>query len=268
MCADVLAMAEEGGLLGSGKPVSQWTNEELQKTLVASGSAVVPVTPSTRQFLEGRVEKLLLHCQDPAQKDSKETETRPDRDVRSPATEDGLRVDTTPGDGEFYGVVVQGEPGTRPSSLSPYYTSRSEAVRAVKSLPGARFKKFSTRASAEAFSSSPVDSSGGRRSTPARGGSPAIEPTRGDKPNLFPSLSTADLNRFRRLVEQGDVCGLSRDVWANPRYLVNCYGDAPEVLHVGFRYNALHCAVRAGRLEICKVLLYMYHFVSLLNRVF
>ena len=249
---------------GSEKPVSQWTNDELKAALVSLGSTAVPVTPSTRPFLEKKVVKLLLkkqqqHQEPVSHQDADDSGTSSEKDNASedPLAAGGSRgMESTPQDGEFYCVVVEGDGPPTQSSLSPYYTNKSEVLRAIKSVPGARFKKFSSRASAEAFSSSPVDNSS-RQTTPGpslEGRSPAPQPSSVEKrPNLFPSVKTAELNRFRKLIETGDVSGFSREVWANPRHLVNCYGDAPEILHVGCRYNALHCAVKAGRLEICQV---------------
>ena len=242
------------------KPLSQWTDDELRTALVVLGSAAVPVTPNTRPLLEKRLQKLLKKQQQHqpeeqgsvVQQDTEETSESP------LVAEGGHRgVDSTPQDGEFYCVVVQGEAGTpgRHSSLSPYYTNKSEVLRAVRSVPGARFKKFNSRASAEAaFWSSPADS-GSRQGTPGvETRSPATEQSSIErKPNSFPSLKTPELTTFRRLIEAGDGCGFSREVWANPRTLVNCYRDAPEILHPGFHYNALHCAVKAGSLEICQV---------------
>ena len=247
----------DAGLPDGNKPVSQWTDEQLLRALVALGSTAVGVTPSTRGFLERKVERLLLQKgQSPAEQDTKETESPAGSAVESPVVAAHPSLDTPARDGEFYGVSVQGEGTPGQSSLSPFYTTRSEALRAIKSVPGARFKKFRTQASAEAFSRSPVSSPACvvSSSSSLQGESPA-EPTSGEKPNLFPSLKTQDLSKLKSLIDAGDVTGFSREVWANPRYLVNCYGDAPEILHVGCRYNALHCAVRAGNLEICQVCL-------------
>jgi hypothetical protein len=258
--------SESQGLQTSDKPLSQWTDDELTTILVALGSPAFPVTPSTRPFLEKRVAKLLKKHQQQEQASviHKDADVSGASSQTEEASEDPLAVtgsqgvESTAQDGKFYCVVVGGEGTSVQSSLSPYYTNKSEVLRAVRSVPGARFKKFSTRASAEAFCSSPVDSSS-RQTTPGpsvEGRSPATEPSSVEKkPNLFPSLKTAELTNFRRLIEAGDLTGFTREVWTNPRYLINCYGDAPEILQVGFRYNALHCAVKAGRLEICQELL-------------
>ena len=238
----------------SGNPVSEWSDGEIQAALVRLGSAAVPVTPTTRPMLERRIEKLLFKKQhEPAQNDTDVLE--PQSKTERTSIEGAVSGQSDRANDEGYYVVVVNAEGTAVQPLSPFYTTKSDALRAMKSIPGARFKKFNTPASAEAFSNSPGSSSS--YSTPNSAGqqqSLAKEQnvTNSDKPNQFPSLKTQDLSRFRRVVEGGDVSEFLRTVWGNPRYLINCYSDTPEILQSGFHYNALHCAVRAGQLEICK----------------
>ena len=244
--------------VGNGKPVSEWSNDEIQRALVKLGSVTLPVTPTTRSLLEKRLEKLLFkkQQQQPVQEHAELLEPPEQTHSSEDACIEGLVNSSQPTPGcEYYGVLVNsGEELTTTARqpLSPFYTTKSDALRAIKSIPGARFKKFSTQASAEAFSSSLGDVNNtsrlGSQSPATEQHTPAT-----DKPNQFPSLKTQDLNRFRILVESGDVDAFSRVVWDNPRYLINCYSDTPEILQSGFRYNTLHCAVRAGKLAICKV---------------
>ena len=271
----------------SGKPVSQWSDDEIQTALASIGGAQVPVTPTTRRLLERRLEKLLLKTRESVKNDagsSEETgEKRGGEDGTVGLSEErhasSSTVPTKDGESQvvgfegYYGVVVANAEALGGLPLSPFYTTKSEALRAVKSIPGARFKKFSSRASAEAFSNTSPGSGGrrdegtpssaGKRITTAAAAGESGEKTSdvqiNDKPNEFPSLKTPDLSKFRGVVESGDVAAFSQTVWGNPRYLLNCYGDAPEILQPGSRYNALHCAVRAGKLEICKVGNHYYH---------
>ena len=255
-------------LQSSSKPVSQWSDDEIQTALVSLGGVQVPVTPTTRPMLERRVDKLLFKKhQEPVQVSGSEgggknrdraeccLGSSPEGLVNSPNVSAKEKESQQAGFEGYYGVIVNGE-GTATAGgqpLSPFYTTKSEALRAIRSVPGARFKKFSSQASAEAFSNSPGSS------TPNSVGklSDAVEQAStisvSDKANQFPSLKTQDLSKFMGIVEGGDVSTFVQAVWSNPRYLVNCSGDAPEILQAGFRYNALHCAVRAGQLEICKV---------------
>ena len=230
------------------RPVSQWSNDEIQTALVSLGSAAMPVTATTRALLVRKLEKILCkNEQEPPKEDQNE------HSVHSETVEAGGSSQSDHASEEgYYGVVVDAEISAG-HSLSPFYTKRSDAVRAIKNIPGARFKRFNDASSAETFSQSPGSCS--RLSTPNSVGTPigsGSDAPVSEKPNQFPSLKTQDLNRFRSVAESGDVMAFSRAVWANPRYLINCYGDAPEILQGGFRYNALHCAVRAGQLEICK----------------
>ena len=273
----------------SGKPVSQWSDDEIQTALASIGGAQVPVTSTTRPILERRLEKLLLKTRDSVKNDAGSSEeTREKRGgeggtvgLSEERHASSSTIPTKDGESQvvgfegYYGVVVANAEALGGLPLSPFYTTKSEALRAVKSIPGARFKKFSSQASAEAFSNSPgsggrrdegTPSSAGKRTTTAAAAAAAGESAEktsdvqiSDKPNQFPSLKTPDLSKFRGLVESGDVAAFSQTVWNNPRYLLNCYGDAPEILQAGSRYNALHCAVRAGKLEICKVGNHYYH---------
>ena len=250
-------MALEGG--HSGRAVSEWSDEELQAALASCGGTQVPITPTTRPMLERRIERMLFSKSTDAESSmGKDREGKnggfPQRDVISPALPAKGKENEARFEG-YYGVVASSEGAVGSLQLSPFYTSRSDAIKAIQNIPGARFKKFKSQASAEAFSNSPGDSSG-RSNSAGKGATRHVvqhAPGVGDKPNQFPSLKTQDLSKFRKLIESGDVSGFSQAVWSNPRYLINCYGDAPEILQPGCRYNALHCAVRARKLEICKV---------------
>ena len=79
------------------------------------------------------------------------------------------------------------------------------------------------------------------------------KPSHIERANEFPSLTVPEKNKFRLLIENSDVDEFVKSVWENPRCLIT-QGDAPEVLKIGPRYNALHCAIRAGSLEVCKKL--------------
>lgn len=79
------------------------------------------------------------------------------------------------------------------------------------------------------------------------------KPSQVERANEFPSLTVPEKNKFRTLIENCEVEEFVESVWGNPRCLIT-QGDAPEVLKISPRYNALHCAVRVGSLEICKKL--------------
>lgn len=245
----------------SSKPVSQWSDHELQTALVTLDGTQVPVTPTTRPMLEKRVQKLLSRRQQAENEDVGERQNRAEFEVDSSREDHHTKNEKQSNIEGYYGVVVntEGTASTTAQSLSPFYTTKSEALRAIKNIPGARFKKFTNQASAEAFSNSPGNStpnSTGKQSSVSEKSASALITE--SKPNQFPSLKTQDLNVFRGVVESGDVSLFTQTVWSNPRYLVNCYSDAPEILHPTSRYNALHCAVRAGKLEICKVRQILY----------
>lgn len=83
--------------------------------------------------------------------------------------------------------------------------------------------------------------------TPVGGGAAAQV----EKANNFPSLKVPEINKFRRLIEGYQVEEFTKSIWENPRHLITP-GDTPEILKIGPRYNALHCAAKVGSLEICK----------------
>ena len=143
----------------------------------------------------------------------------------------------------YYGVATGKVECQVGAQLSPFYTNKSEALKAIRNIPGARFKKFESQESAEAFSEitwvNKVQSN-------------VVAPVN-EKPNHFPGLKTQDLSKFRKLIENGETAAFTDAVWGNPRHLISS-GDAPEILQEGFRYNALHCAVRARQLSICREL--------------
>ena len=266
-------MAVERGF--SDKAVSEWSNEEIQAALSTLGGVQVPVTSTTRSTLEKRVQKLLLGRGNGSE-DRKEsgleegpcngTSCSPHRDcVTSVQPANGVRESEADFEG-YYGVTASAEGTSGSLQLSPFYTSLSDTLKEIKNVPGARFKKFNSQANAEAFSNSPGRQRNGevvstRRTAPGAAGvepepgnTAAQRPTEvGDKPNQFPSLKTPCLSKFRQLIESGNNAGFAQAVGSNPRYLINCDRDAPEILQPGCRYNALHCAVKAGNVEICKV---------------
>lgn len=229
---------------GAGKPLSEWSDAEIRCALVARGENAVPVTPTTRPLLLRKLERLMGEAQE--ETESEET-TSPGHS--QPSGEDSGQSTPAASDGSasiegYYGVAADVSSVQKSVQLSPFYTSRADTLRAIKTLPGARFKKFSSQQDAEAFSQ--------HQGGPAEAqNSSAGSIVASEKANNYPKLKTQALTKFRKLIEEGNTAAFADAVWTNPRHLITS-GDAPEILQEGFRYNALHCAVKAHQLDICR----------------
>ena len=232
--------------------MEQWSDEELRQALQEhSLFQGIPVTSSTRQFM---IRKLQAALNTPPSASPAATACVPE----SPQViNDQSHCPSMRAKG-YYGVAAvlstpNDDGSTGHPHLSPFYTNKSDALKAIKGIPGARFKKFDSQSKAESFSQQTINESGrderdlGQVSSPDKNF---------EKANTFPSLKTPDLNMFRIMIEKGDIESFLKCVRRNPRYLINS-GDAPEILKPPTRYNALHCAVIAGQVDICRQLLWV-----------
>lgn len=252
------------------RPLCEWSDAEIRNALLARGEKDIPVTPTTRPLLLRKLEGLVQQQLNPALATAVHSVSEISSEGEKPAGTrfqgennvklNSLNHDLTPenqgvGVAEdtqfegYYGVAagtVEHQAGVQ---LSPFYTKKSEAVKAIKKIPGARFKKFESQEGAEAFSQlKKMEQSSAHIVFQVTTNSVS------EKPNSFPGLKTQDLSRFRKLIENGDIVTFADAVWGNPRHLISS-GDAPEILQEGCRYNALHCAVRARQLGVCRELL-------------
>ena len=252
----------------TSKPLSEWTDDDIRSKLLALGESIVPITATTRPFLLKKIERLLQTANDVASAGSHggtnvgSTSESSEADV-GVVTNDLVQKENVPVEG-YYTIVLDwkgaalerdGEQDEEKEHSCPLFTNRADALKAIKNKPGARFKKFESKDSAIAFWESQMQENQERIAdtcTEDIDSSKSNVPS--EKANSFPSLKTPALNAFRKLIEAGDVEKFSETVWANPRYLITS-GDTPEILQQGCRYNALHCAVRSGKLDVCQELL-------------
>ncbi|KAK8788717.1 hypothetical protein V5799_021507 [Amblyomma americanum] len=142
------------------------------------------------------------------------------------------------------------------------FVDRNLALRCVKKYRGARFKAFSSREEAAAFSIqpavAPVETTDSSESTAA-----ALV---GEKSSNYRAPKSQDLVQLRKAIEAGDANFFRQNVWSNPRYLVGS-GDTPTILQEGYRYNALHVSCAKGQPELVRLLLETLqdpHFLELL----
>ena len=228
----------------TGKPwteCQEWSDAEIRKALLAHGeSSEVPITSTTRPLLLRKLERLQGQ---PAQKDAAGKEVCSES---SSNHQEGGYLQEDPIEG-YYGVIGR---HLQPSvELSPFYTRKSEVLKAVKGVPGARFKRFDSQQGAEAFSRQRESAEEGVLHSQDQS-----TITTSERANSFPRPKVQDLSSLRKLIETGTVEDFVSTVWDNPRTLITS-GDAPEILQEGFRYNALHCAVSKGRLDMCQKLI-------------
>lgn len=248
------------------KPLQQWSDNEIRQALRFHHglSSIPPITPLTRPFLERKLEDWIHRTASAS--DVCSVESVVDSSLSNSVNHNGpptAAQTSTERVEAYYGVVGPSTASiTTASQLSPFYTSKSDALKAIKNVPGARFKKFDSQAGAEAFSSRQTqlqDESLEQTDSPASdvcfNNSTNVDiQSVCEKPNNFPSLKTPDLSNFRMMIEKGDVESFLSCIETNPRYLITS-GDAPPLLKMGVEYNALHCAVKSRQLEICQLLL-------------
>ena len=72
-----------------------------------------------------------------------------------------------------------------------------------------------------------------------------------DPVSIFKTPTPQEIVKFRAVIERGSSEEFQEKVMTNPRYLIGP-GDTPVILQEGFRYNALHVAVKNNRKEMCQ----------------
>ena len=212
-----------------GRDLEEWSNEEVRRALIACGETDVPVTQTTRPFLLRKLHRLLDKKENESadSKGEKDDEESPNS-VSAPPKQ--LVHDTKSFEGYFGVAAVGCDESSATIQLSPYYTSKAEVLKAIKNLPGARFKRFESQQSAEAFSHQRANESASDSIDLSSSPASAPNPSPGEKANSFPSVKTQLLTKFRKLIESGDAVQFADTVWSNPRHLITS-GDAPEILH-------------------------------------
>ena len=75
-----------------------------------------------------------------------------------------------------------------------------------------------------------------------------------DPASHFKGPTPQALIEFRKVIEHGSLEEFRQIVFKNPRYLVGP-GDTPVILQEGFRYNAIHVAVKNNRKDMCQLII-------------
>ena len=121
------------------------------------------------------------------------------------------------------------------------FTSHENALEKLKQQKGARMKVFTTRDEALNFSKSTVVISSDDIGKVSEPGIPYRSPT------------PQELVIFRKKIEEGNIKGVENYIQENPKYLVSSF-ETPVILQEGSRYNAMHVAVKANQVEMCKLI--------------
>ena len=224
--------------------VSSFSDDELRNRLASYGLKNIAITKQTREIFRRKLRQLSgrpVESNTNAQENTQQTNVEP-----SPATP-SVKSPDDPGPGGYY-AVTSGTPEGGPM----VYESRSEAVKAAKTFPGARFKRFDTPDDAKNYSLSESGNQPENESETVLSGigrGKLME----KECNPLSSVKTKEKNRVRKLLEKGEVDQFIDLIWKNPKYLISS-GESPEIYHEGTRRNILHCAVDYGNLEFCKAL--------------
>ncbi|XP_067083718.1 ankyrin repeat and LEM domain-containing protein 2 isoform X2 [Osmerus mordax] len=169
----------------------------------------------------------------------------------------------------YYGVCPLWEDVLARNERAHVYSDKKEALQAVKTMKGARFKAFANREDAEKFARGVCDYyPSPSKSTPCvspvkpglalcKDNVPVMEvdAINRERANSFKSPRTQDLTaKLRKAVEKGDEVAFRELVWSNPRYLIGS-GDNPTVVQEGCRYNVMHVAAKENQPGVAQLLL-------------
>lgn len=166
----------------------------------------------------------------------------------------------------YFGVCPLWEDVLARNERAHVYTDKKDALQAVKTMKGARFKAFPNREDAERFAKGICDYfPSPNKSTPCV--SPVkpglviskdnmeVDAINRERANSFKSPRTQDLTaKLRKAVEKGDEVTFKDLVWNNPRYLIGS-GDNPTIVQEGCRYNVMHVASKENQAGIAQLLL-------------
>ena len=243
------------------KEITQLSDSELLDELRSLGLNAGPISPTTRRIYEKKLSKARgndavdsLACKD------YDSENSCLKLNSTPCTDSSKALITYSTDevslgtpAIFYGVYFNNNQsfaeGGSPS-VPLVFTCKEKALDVAKKYKGARFKAFKTRSEAERFSQS---LSVVQENVAATLSSSALaSPT--DPASHFKGPTPQALIEFRKVIEHGSLEEFRQIVFKNPRYLVGP-GDTPVILQEGFRYNAIHVAVKNNRKDMCQLII-------------
>ncbi|XP_067288803.1 ankyrin repeat and LEM domain-containing protein 2 isoform X2 [Pseudorasbora parva] len=249
------------------KRLQTLTPDQLREQIISAGLKCGPITATTRSIFEKKLARSLLggsdetvvhsgsshHVEEPQQPISeRENGEEANHDAQSP---DSPSV--------YYGVCPQPDDPSLDDGSPHVYFNKTNALKAVMKLKGARFKAFARKEDAENFAKGVCEGGASPHTpSPEKPGAVSInewllsaEAVNVEKANDFRSPRTQDLTaKLRKTVERGDEESFRELVWANPRYLIGS-GDNPTILQEGCRYNALHVAAKENQPGMARLIL-------------
>lgn len=214
------------------------SDKELREQLAANGFGNVAITKQTREYFLKKLRKLKGQCIPTTD------EPTPTPPVSTVDTEVLALPPSSPQLSDGYYVLIHTS-----EQSHVIYESRSEAVKAAK-CSGARFNRFITREAAERFVQVTPVSPEEKREEIELDKARQVE----KKGDPYSSVKTNEKQRLRIVVENGKIDEFIQLIWRNPKHLVST-GDCPEIYHVGYRRNILHCAADCGNLPLCEKVL-------------
>lgn len=247
------------GLLGlnsginkmAGRAVEDLSDVELMNELKSLGLTPGPITPNTRRLFEKKLSRA-LGC-DNVDSSLENKKVGSNFEVReSQIAESDDRTHNAPSVTEspaiFYGVCFNVDSSLSESAspaIPAVFTSKDEALKMVKKVKGSRFKSFKSKQEAELFSRSHF------KDQEISSGATYTSSVPRDPVSIFKTPTPQEIVKFRAVIERGSSEEFQEKVMTNPRYLIGP-GDTPVILQEGFRYNALHVAVKNKRKEMCQ----------------
>lgn len=240
------------------KEIRQLSDSELRNELRSLGLNPGPISPTTRRIYEKKLSKArgndavdsLAYKGYDSDNSCLKLNSTPCTDSTKACISYSTDAVSLEIPAIFYGVyfnINHSSPDGGFPSVPVVFTSKEEALEAVKKCKGARFKAFKTRSEAERFSQS---LSVVEENVAASLSSSALA----DPASHFKGPKPQELIEFRKVIEHGSLEEFREIVFKNPRYLVGS-GDTPVILHEGFRYNAIHVAVINNRKDMCRLII-------------
>lgn len=237
------------------KEIRNLSDFELLTELKSLGLKIGPISPTTRRIYEKKLSRArgcdvvdsTFETQDKRRNAGERACTLTDSTNDSTNFTSGILESPAIFYGVCYDVVRPASEGGLPN-VPVVFTSKEEALKTAKKFKGARFKGFKTRVEAEGFS---------RSRSREQENSPAVtsslsSPT--DPVSSFKGPTPQELVKFRNVIELGSREEFLDIVLGNPRYLIGP-GDTPVILQEGFRYNAIHVAVKNDRRDMCQLII-------------
>ena len=240
------------------KGIGDLSDCELMSELKSLGLNVGPISPTTRRIYEKRLSKArgcdvvdsTNENQDARANVSESVSTNLNNSISDSTNRTSSEALESPA--IFYGVCFDVVRSSNSESGLPsvpaVFTSKDEALKTAKKFKGARFKGFKNRDEAESFSRSRSKEQENSPAVTSSLSSPA------DPVSNFKGPTPQELVKFRKIIENGSRDEVYEMALKNPRYLIGP-GDTPVILQEGFRYNALHVAVKNNRKEMCQLII-------------